>query len=94
MGFSRLSKVVGFSILLTEMFLISAGVKKSKSTLSMTDETGWEIFMVEVFGDDSEKVEVAKHPGSEGGTSVRRLRRCSNAQTLCELSLPSGRRVA
>ena len=59
----------------------------------MTDETGWEIFMVEVFG-DSEKVEVAKHPDSEGGTSVRRLRRCSDAQTLCELSLPSGRRVA
>lgn len=44
-GFKRLSKVVGFSILLTEMFLISSGVRKPKSTLSMTDDTGWEIFM-------------------------------------------------
>lgn len=44
-GFKRLSNVVGFSILLTDIFRISSGVKKSKSTLSMTDDTGWEMFM-------------------------------------------------
>jgi hypothetical protein len=46
MGFKRLSKVVGFSIFLTEMALISAGVRKSKSTLSIADAIGWEMFMV------------------------------------------------
>ncbi len=45
-GFNRLSNVVGFSILLTEIALISAGVRKPKSTLSMEDDIGWEIFMV------------------------------------------------
>ena len=49
MGFSRLSKVVGFSIRLTEIDLISVGVRKSKSTLSIADDTGWEIFIVAEF---------------------------------------------
>lgn len=46
MGFRRLSKVVGFSIFLTEIALISAGVRKSKSTVSMAEEMGCEIFMM------------------------------------------------
>ncbi len=46
MGFNRLSNVVGFSIFLTEIALISAGVRKSKSTLSMAEEIGCEIFMM------------------------------------------------
>lgn len=45
-GFKRLSNVVGFSIFLTEIALISAGVRKSKSTVSIAEEIGCEIFMV------------------------------------------------
>lgn len=46
MGLSRVSKVVGFSILLTDMDLISRGVRKSKSTAAMAEATGWEMFMM------------------------------------------------
>lgn len=49
-GFKRLSKVVGFSTRLTEIFLISPGVRKSKSTLSMTEDMGWEMFMAALEG--------------------------------------------
>lgn len=45
MGFRRLSNVVGFSIFLTEMARISTGLRKSKSTVSMAEEMGCEIFM-------------------------------------------------
>lgn len=40
MGFIRLSKVVGLSSFLTEIALISAAVRKSKSTLSIADAMG------------------------------------------------------
>lgn len=49
-GLRRVSKVVGFSILLTDIDLISLGVRKSKSTAAMADATGWEIFMVPFAG--------------------------------------------
>lgn len=39
-GFSSVSNVRGFCILLTERVLISAELKKEKSTLSIADGTG------------------------------------------------------
>jgi hypothetical protein len=38
--------VVGFSILLTESFLISSSDRKPKSTLPMAEGTGCEMFIV------------------------------------------------
>ena len=46
MGWSRLSKVVGHWILLTDKALISSDERKVKSTLEMESETGFDIFMM------------------------------------------------
>lgn len=45
-GLSKLSNVVGFSILFTEIAFISIGLRNVKSTLSIADDTGCEMFIV------------------------------------------------
>lgn len=45
-GFSRVSKVVSFSIFLTDTAWISSLVRNVNSTRSTEDDTGWEMFMV------------------------------------------------
>ena len=48
MGCSKLSKVVGFAILLTLKALISSLERKPKSTAPTTDETGCDMFILAI----------------------------------------------